>query len=752
MEHQDKAVKDQIDEMIKQGILEVIGDAVSIQGTDFRVLYQNQAHRKLIGDHLGEYCYKVYECRDEVCEGCPVDMAFKDGMSHTTERSAATERGILHVEITASPIRDSSGKIIAGIEVARDITEHKRTDELLKRAATEWQHTFDSISDFVSVHDKDFRCTKVNKALADFKGIKPEDLVGEHCYKIFHGTQGKWPECPLDKMLKSKRTETVEIDDPHIGRPLLVTVSPILDDKGEVTGGVHIARDITEQKKMEKRLKVMDWAIKSSTNAMVLADLEANLTYVNPVFLKLWGYESEDEVLGMHCTKFWQVKDKSTEIVEALRNKGEWAGERGALRKDGSAFIVELSANMVRDDEGKPICMMASLVDITEKKKLEEQLRQAQKMEAVGQLAGGVAHDFNNILSAIIGYGHVTLLKMANDDPLRLNIEHMLEATDKASYLTQSLLAFSRKQITDKKPVGLNGIIKRVEKFLLRIMGEDIKVRTMLSEEALKVLADSGQLEQVLINLATNARDALPKGGTFTIATEKSRIDNEFIRAHGYGSPGRYALITVTDNGTGMNENTKQKIFEPFFTTKEPGKGTGLGLSIVYGIIKQHEGYINVYSEPGAGTIFRIYLPLIAEDIQSEGMTSKTEYPQRGSEVILLAEDDESLRQLTKSVLDEFGYKVIEAADGEDAVSKFLEHKDIIELFLSDLIMPKKSGKAAFDEIRKIKSGIRAIFISGYTADIIQQKGLLEKEMTLIFKPVSPIDLLKKIREELDKK
>ncbi len=243
----------------------------------------------------------------------------------------------------------------------------------------------------------------------------------------------------------------------------------------------------------------------------------------------------------------------------------------------------------------------------------------------------------------------------------------------------------------------------------------------------------------------------MPKGGTFTITTEVTKLDEKFLTAHGYDSPGVYALITIADTGSGINEETRQRIFEPFFTTKEVGKGTGLGLSIVYGIIKQHDGYINVYSEPGMGTTFRIYLPLIAEDVQKKHVPPRTECPSRGSEVILLAEDDESLRQLTASVLDDFGYKVIEAVDGDDAVNKFMEHRDSIRLFLCDLIMPKKSGKEAYEEIRKIKPDIKAIFTSGYSPEIIQQKALLDKDMKLIFKPTSPMNLLRQIREELDK-
>ncbi|MDP2278757.1 MAG: response regulator, partial [Nitrospirota bacterium] len=297
-----------------------------------------------------------------------------------------------------------------------------------------------------------------------------------------------------------------------------------------------------------------------------------------------------------------------------------------------------------------------------------------------------------------------------------------------------------------------NAIIRMVEKLLLRIIGEDIKVETILHEGAVDVFADSGQIEQVLMNLATNARDAMPECGTFTIETEVIDIDNEFVKIHGYGKPGAYALITATDTGTGMDEATRERIFEPFFTTKEFGKGTGLGLSIVYGIIKQHDGYINCYSEIGKGTAFKIYLPVFKTEVK-EAKPAETVGipPARGTETILLAEDEESVRRLIRDVLKESGYKVIEAVDGEEAVSKFMENKDAIDLLLLDVVMPKMSGREAYEIIKKVKPDIKLLMTSGYSADFISKKGMLEEGLNFLAKPMSPTNLLKKVREALDK-
>ncbi|NJD62775.1 MAG: response regulator, partial [Deltaproteobacteria bacterium] len=363
--------------------------------------------------------------------------------------------------------------------------------------------------------------------------------------------------------------------------------------------------------------------------------------------------------------------------------------------------------------------------DITEHKKLEEQLLQSQKIEAIGLLAGGVAHDFNNILSAIVGYAQLTQMKMQEDDPLRSYIEHILESCNRASVLTQSLLAFSRKQPIRLEAIDLNEVIRKFEKFLLRLIREDIAFKTACAKTPLFAMADKGQVEQVLMNLATNARDAMPNGGKLLIETKIATLHQEFIKAHGYGKTGEYAVIEVSDTGTGMDARTRGRIFEPFFTTKESGKGTGLGLSMAYGIVKKHDGFINVYSEPGKGTTFNIYLPLIRVERESEQRKEEDAMPPRGGmETILVAEDDAALRRLNKATLSHFGYTIIEAIDGADAVARFLENREIIRLVILDGIMPKMNGKEAYREIKAMRPELKCIFMSGYSEDIFGKEDL----------------------------
>jgi CheY-like chemotaxis protein len=330
-------------------------------------------------------------------------------------------------------------------------------------------------------------------------------------------------------------------------------------------------------------------------------------------------------------------------------------------------------------------------------------------------------------------------------------VEHIIDAAEKAAQLTRSLLSFSRKQEMKPRVTILNELVLQVRKFLVRIIGEDVQISLNLHSSDLLVKIDSGQIEQVLINLATNARDAMSNGGMLTIGTGLLDVDVTFAQAHGYGNPGRYALITVSDTGIGMDEKTKNRIFEPFFTTKEVGKGTGLGMAIVYGIVKQHNGFIHVYSEPQIGTTFRIYIPLLEMELETDEEIISQAPPKGGSETILVAEDNLEVRELVQEVLTGFGYTVIPAEDGLDAVEKFKANRDSIKLVLMDIIMPKKNGKEAFREIRQLHADVKIIYSSGYPLDIIQSRDVLDAGAELIMKPVQPIELVRQVRELLDR-
>lgn len=489
---------------------------------------------------------------------------------------------------------------------------------------------------------------------------------------------------------------------------------------------------------------------------LLALDADQKVTLINKKGCEVLG-RAECDIVGKNWFDHFVPEPFRSEMKEYFPRFVEGDIERFAyfenpvLTSSGEERMIAWRNTVLVDESGRIEGTLSSGEDVTERKRLEDQLRQAQKMEAVGRLAGGVAHDFNNILTTIIGYGSLMQFDLDDGNPAKPYVEQILSSAERAARLTQSLLAFSRKQIINPKPVRLGVVAGKMEKLLAKIIGEDIELRTVCHDENATVWADSGQLEQILMNLAANARDAMPDGGVLTIETDRMELDGDFIKAHGYGKPGPYAVLSVTDTGAGMDEKTRTKIFEPFFTTKEVGKGTGLGLSIVYGIVKQNSGYVSVYSEPGRGTTFRIYLPAILMNIEEAGAAALTDAA-RGTETVLVAEDDADVRKLTKAVLEGAGYTVIEAVDGENVIRLFAEHKDEIELVLIDVIMPKANGKAVSEAIRKMRPRVKIIFTSGYTADIIHKKGILEEGAHFIAKPILPNALLDRVRKTLDKR
>ena len=477
---------------------------------------------------------------------------------------------------------------------------------------------------------------------------------------------------------------------------------------------------------------------------------DTGFCYVNSQSQRLTGY-TQEELLRMN---FWDVVHPDHRDMVRVRGTARLQGgdiparyEFKIVTKGGEERWVDFTSGTI-EFEGRPAAL-GTAYDITERRNLEEQLLQSQKMEAIGLLAGGVAHDFNNILTAIIGYSNLVKAKITADD-LRHHVDQILESANRAAHLTHGLLAFSRKQVLDPKPVDINEIIVNVGKLLVRLIGEDIDLKLVLSPECMTVLADGGQIEQVLMNLATNARDAMPHGGSLTIATKRMKIDAAFIKQYVYDSSGEYAVVTVADTGTGMERKTLDRIFEPFFTTKETGKGTGLGLSIVYGIIKQHEGFISVASEPGKGSSFSISLRLLHPRECRDEAQLPDEAARGGSETVLLAEDDETVRNLTKTVLAEAGYNVITAADGEEALAKFSGDTQRINLLLLDVIMPKKNGREVYEEALRMRPDIKTLFISGYAGGVFRKDVSPDARLNFIPKPVSPTELLKKVRETLD--
>lgn len=478
--------------------------------------------------------------------------------------------------------------------------------------------------------------------------------------------------------------------------------------------------------------------------------VKGKLLDFNDAFAQMFGYTRE-ELSNMSSRElYYGGDDERLRLINERRDDPTKQFEVRYKRKDGNPLIAVQNITIQKDKNGEET-IEGTLIDITRRQALEEQLRQAQKMEAVGRLAGGVAHDFNNLLTVITGYSQMQMEETHKGTSLHDHATQIYEAAQRAAGLTRQLLAFSRQQVLQAQVVSLNSILQTMEKMLSRLIGEDIRVRTVCCKEPALVKVDPAQIEQVILNLAINARDAMPKGGLLTLETDRAELDETYTKDHPWVTPGHYMRLTVSDNGVGMDQKTMARIFEPFFTTKETGKGTGLGLSTVYGVVKQSGGHINVYSEVGIGTTFRLYFPVIDKQVADpRDATSKIHPEKRGLETILVVEDDQPLRELARSILASQGYKVFATGSADEARMICQDEEVKIDLLLTDVIMPQVSGKEVATMCAGLVPGIKVLYMSGYTSDVIMHHGVLEEGLSFLQKPFTPVALTAKVREVLD--
>jgi PAS domain S-box-containing protein len=541
-------------------------------------------------------------------------------------------------------------------------------------------------------------------------------------------------------------------------------------------------------------LKALRKALETMQLGVTITDTEGTIIFTNEADAKMHGY-SPEELIGKNV-RIFAPKDKWSPMpVEDIKRIKRWKRETINVHRDGTTFPVQLLSDLIVDDEGNPLGIVTTCEDITERKKVEEELKKAkeelenkvrertielsktivmlhnqieerkkaeeereklraqllhtQKMEAIGQMAAGIAHDFNNFLSAILGYATLLMQKIPRSDPIRTYIEGILTATERSETLAQDLLSFTRQRELALRPVNISDSVRTIVKMLSRITREDIELRVTIHDEQLTVMADNAQLEQVFLNIARNAYDAMPNGGVLTIEIDRYTIDKKFILEYGYGRPGKYARITFKDTGIGMDEKTMERIFDPFYTNKEEGKGTGLGLSVSYGIIKDHKGFITVKSRPGEGAEFQIFLPIVRRgEVKKEDITDTALFNGK-YETILFAEDNKEVREMISALLEEFNYNVISSTNGDEAIEKFLRYKDQIDLLICDIIMPRRNGKEVDDYIKSIRPDIKTIFITGYPEEVIKKVILSDKNYLILQKPIAPHTLLSHIRELL---
>ncbi|MFA6242095.1 MAG: PAS domain S-box protein [Candidatus Hydrogenedentales bacterium] len=647
------------------------------------------------------------------------------------------------------------------VSLRNTVVRLTREEERLRESEEKYRSLVETSSDWIWEVDERGRYTYVSPRVIDILGYDPKVLLNHTPFEFMPEDEAIGVESAFEQIVSAQRPFFgLENTCRHKDGQMVVLESsgvPVRDQEGRWIGYRGMDRDVTERKNAENALRETEeqhrTIIQTAMDGFWLADMKGRLLLVNDAYCRMSGY-TQDELLTMKIFDL-EAEESGTETrarLERLMTEGEDRFELRHRHKDGHEYDVEISAKY-RTLAGGQIVVF--LREITERKRaeaeraqLEEKLRQSQKLEAIGQLAGGVAHDFNNLLQVMLGYVQLIASELGKEHPQRKDLLEIAKAGNRAKNLVSQLLTFSRRQILRPEHLDVNEVIASFLKMLTRVIGEHIRLEFTPGHSAGAIHADRGMMEQVLMNLCVNARDAMGPGGCLTIETEHAVLDEEFCATSPGISPGNYVLLTVGDTGCGMDGDTLDRIFEPFFSTKGVDKGTGLGLATVYGIVCQHSGAIRVESEPGKGTVFYIYLPTVEQCVESPATSVETPM-YGGTETILLVEDDDGVRKLATRILSEAGYTVVAACNGAEAIAKFRETPDSIDLLLLDVVMPVMSGGEACRRIRELSPAIPALFASGYAENAIHSDFVLPAGMQLIQKPYKPNDLLKKIRDAL---
>jgi two-component system NtrC family sensor kinase len=662
--------------------------------------------------------------------------------------------------------RDEQGNFLQTICVFYDVTKNIEQQGIITGLQQRNEAILMAVGEGIIVLDNERRPIFVNLAAAEMFGCSPEELLGQDSHGTWHhgeedsGSPGQ-KFCRICLAMeassgKKKLTETLWRRN-GTSFPAELTISPILEGD-EVMGMVVVFTDISERLEKEKRLSTLAAVVEQTDSIVVIFDHQGKISYLSPAFERITGYLVA-EAQGQDVYEVFSPgleNDRNREELKLYLSRGKpWHGTLQSKKKDGTIFDEETVGFPIRDDQGRIIGYAAIKHDISAQKKLEQQLAQTGKMESIGQLAGGVAHDFNNILTVINGYAQIVLMKLEEGSKLWHDVREIEKAGDRAAGLTRQLLAFSRKQVIMPKALRVNDEIAEMEKMFRRLIGEDIELEILLAENLPFIYADLSQLQQILLNLVINARDALGEkmSGSekrITVSTSRTYLDDGYAARHVGSRPGWYVLLQVEDTGAGMSKEVLNHIFEPFFTTKGMGQGTGMGLATVYGIVKQNQGGVYTYSEPGLGTVFKIYWPIMAEKVTKVEDKESAEPVVEGNEAILLVEDDAGIRKIISRQLSQAGYTVIEAENGGDALEQAGKHQGVIDLLFTDLIMPIMGGKELSEKIRDIYPDIPVLFGSGYTDDKLPKEVLLSAKGHFINKPYNIRDVMARIRSLLD--
>jgi PAS domain S-box-containing protein len=636
----------------------------------------------------------------------------------------------------------------------------RRTEEALRASEGRFNAFMDTATMGAWMQDEQGRFVYVNKAWEQTMGLSREQALGRTAFELLPPAVAQKAHDAEAHLLATGQGSRVTVHAPSPtgqDRWFQITHFPIRDASGaRYVGGITV--DMTAEKQMEAGLRLAEENLRLLIDgvpdySILRLDPDGHIATWNHGSQRLLGY-TEEEILGSDYQRLYPPEDviagqPAPELAVAL-SQGRAEHEGWRVRKDGTRFWAHAIVTPLFDPSGRHVGFAKVTRDLTEPRKLEEQLRQAQKLDAIGSLAGGVAHDFNNLLSVILSYSQLLAESLQPDDPMRADLEEIRAAGQRAADLTHQLLAFGRKQILQPRAMNLNDVVAGTERMLRRLVGEDIEVTFLPAPDLGIVKVDRGQIEQVVVNLVVNARDAMPLGGKLTIETDNVELSEAYAEQHVGVAPGPHVMIAVSDTGLGMDEATRARMFEPFFTTKERGKGTGLGLSTVFGIVRQSGGHIWVYSEPGNGTTLKVYFPRtddIAADIDRASAPTRS---RRGTETILLVEDDERVRLLVRNILQRNGYHVLEAQSGGDALLICEQYGATIHLMVTDVIMPRMSGRQLAERLKPVRPAMKVLYMSGYTDNSIVHHGVLDSGVAFLQKPITPEKLTRKVREVLD--
>ena len=664
------------------------------------------------------------------------------------------------VDLTVAAVRHGDGSLSHFVSAFTDVSERRRVEAQLAEQEESLRQIAENIREAFYIADGNLRqILYVSPAYETIWGRSRESLFRNpgSFLEAAHPSDRERLARGFADLRRGVEIADIEFrivrGDGEI-RWILGRSTPLRDAAGEVYRIAGVAMDITDRKRADERLRRSEadyrGLVEQAPIGIFRNTRSGRFLSVNPAMVRMLGYASAEEVLALDIPRDVYTDAAVREpILRALEREGEYRGEAVWKRRDGTQITVRLTGHTVRE-AGRIEYFEGLAEDVTQQRQLEEQFRQAQRLEAVGRLAGGVAHDFNNILTAITGYSEMLLQDLPAGDRKRQDVDEIRASAKRAADLTRQLLAFSRKQVLQARVLDVNTVVQTLDRMLRRLIGEDVKLELALGSALGAVRADPGQLEQVILNLAVNARDAMPHGGRLTIETADARLDASYARGHPGSAPGRHVMIAVTDSGTGMDAETRAHLFEPFFTTKEMGKGTGLGLATVYGIVRQSGGSVWVYSEPGRGATFKIYLPVVDEPL--DAVEDAVRVPvSGGTEVVLLAEDDPAVRSVVADVLGQRGYRVLRAPDGQAALEMARAHAGAIQLLVTDVVMPGMTGRELADALAAERPGLRTVYMSGYTDDAVIRHGVLQEGMAYLQKPFAPDALVAKVREVLDR-